>query len=127
MSFPESALDLLNAPGTAMLSTKTPDGLIQTTAVWYLFDDDQLKISIAGARKKLRNLQEDPAATVFLLDATNPFHFIEVRGKATLEADPEYAFRNKVGAKYGADMTTFDAPGTTRYTVTINPDRINAQ
>ena len=44
MSYPEAALDLLQAPGTAILSTKTPSGAIQSTAIWYLFEDGDLKI-----------------------------------------------------------------------------------
>jgi PPOX class probable F420-dependent enzyme len=128
MSYPDAALDLLNAPLTALLSTHTPDGLIQTTAVWYLLDDDgELKISINDNRKKVRNLKADPTATVFILDPTNPFHFVEVRGKASVELDEGYAFRNKVGAKYGTDMTNFDEPGAIRHTVTLIPDRVNAQ
>ena len=127
-TLPDSHLDLLQAPGTAIFSTITPTGAVQSTAVWYLLDDDgELRLSLSGARKKLRNLQANANATLFILDATNPFRFIEVRGTATLEADPDYSFRGKVGAHYGADVASFDAPGTLRYTVTLHPERVNAQ
>ena len=128
ISFPDSHLDLLNANGTGLLSTHTPDGRIQTTAIWYLLDDDGgLKISINDARKKVRNLQADPTATFFLLDPKNSFRFIEIRGTATVEVDEGYVFRTKISAKYGSDMSKFDQPGDVRYTATLVPERINAQ
>lgn len=128
MSYPESHLDLLAAPGVGILSTHTPNGLIQSTAIWYLLDDDgELKISVSSARKKSRNLQDDPTATFFLLDPANPYRFIEVRGTSTVTLDEGFAFRDKVSAKYGTDMATFDQPGDVRYVVTLTPDRVNAQ
>jgi PPOX class probable F420-dependent enzyme len=127
-SLPASHLDLLQAAGTAILSTVTPSGAVQSTAVWYLLDDDgELKVSLSTARKKFRNLQANSNATLFILDASNPFHFLEVRATATLTADPDYAFRNKVGAHYGADIASFDAPDAVRFVVTLHPQRVNAQ
>jgi PPOX class probable F420-dependent enzyme len=126
-SLPTSHRDLLDAPGVGILSTITPNGDVQSTAIWYLHDDGQLKISISAARKKLRNLQSNPSATFFLLDPTNPFRFVEIRGKATVEADADFSFRAKVGSHYGADLSNFDQPGDLRYVVTLHPARVNAQ
>lgn len=128
MAYPDNALDLLNAPLTALLSTHTPDGRIQTTAIWYLLDDDGgLKISVNDSRRKARNLKADPTATVFILDPTNAFHFIEVRGTATVELDEGYVLRDKVGTKYSTDMNAFDGPDAVRHVVTLVPERVNAQ
>ncbi|MCU1394377.1 MAG: pyridoxamine 5-phosphate oxidase-related FMN-binding [Ilumatobacteraceae bacterium] len=127
MSYPDSALDLLQAPGTAILSTVTPSGQIQSTALWYLLDDGVLKISLAGSRKKLRNLQEDPSLTFFVLDPANPFHFVEIRGTASITPDPDYSFRDKVGVQYSTDVSTFDQPGEARFVVTVEPTTVNAQ
>lgn len=127
MSYPDSVSDLLQAPGSGVLSTHTPDGKIQSTAVWYLYDDGELKISLSDARKKLRNLKADPTATFFLLDPTNPFHFLEVRGTATLAVDEGNAFLTKVGVQYSTDMSKFDGPDDTRYVATLVPERINSQ
>ncbi|MCU1389283.1 MAG: putative F420-dependent enzyme [Ilumatobacteraceae bacterium] len=127
MSYPDSVLDLLQAPGTAILSTRTPGGEIQSTALWYLLDEGELKISLAGSRKKLRNLRDDPTVAFFLLDPTNPFHFVEVRGTATVSADPDYSFRDRVGVQYSTDLSGFDQPGEERFIVTIQPSTVNAQ
>jgi PPOX class probable F420-dependent enzyme len=126
-TYPESHLDLLSAPGVAVLSTVTPAGAVQSTAVWYLLDDGVLKVSLSDQRKKYRNLLGNPNATLFLLDPQNPFRFIEVRATATLEADTDFSFRAKVGAHYGADVASFDPPEAKRFIVTLHPTRINAQ
>jgi PPOX class probable F420-dependent enzyme len=125
--YPDSHLDLLTQPGIAIFSTNTPGGDIQSTALWYLLDDGALKISISGARKKFRNLQQNPNANFFILDPANPFRFIEVRGTATIELDEGFAFRAKVGAHYSTDLSNFDGPDDLRYIVTLQPTRINAQ
>ncbi|MGE0878314.1 MAG: PPOX class F420-dependent oxidoreductase [Acidimicrobiia bacterium] len=126
-SLPSSHDDLLSAPGTAIFSTITPSGLIQSTAVWYLYDGGELKFSFSDARKKFRNLGANPTATAFILDPQNPFRFIEVRGTVTIEPDPDFAFRGKVAAHYGADMSGFDQPGDKRYVLTLEPSTVNAQ
>lgn len=126
-SYPDTHLDLLTAPGVGILSTITPSGLVQSTAIWFLFDEGELKISISDARKKLRNLQANPAATFFILDPANPFRFVEIRGTVTLAPDADFSFRAKVGAHYATDLSGFDQPGDQRYVVTLHPTTINAQ
>jgi hypothetical protein len=55
------------------------------------------------------------------------YRYLEVRGDATLEPDPDYAFADRVGAKYGgADLRANDGPGESRVVVTIEPTRVNA-
>jgi PPOX class probable F420-dependent enzyme len=126
-TYPESHLDLLGAPGVGLLSTVTPGGDIQTTALWYLFEGGELKFSLSDQRRKFRNLEQNPTATFFLIDPANSFRFIEVRGKVTIEPDADFSFRAKVGAQYGADVASFDTPDTKRYVVTLQPSKVNAQ
>jgi PPOX class probable F420-dependent enzyme len=126
MSFPDTHLDLLDAPGTAVFSTIAPSGLIQSTAVWYLRRGDALAFSFSDARKKLRNLQADARATALVIDPTNAFRTVEVRGKVTVALDEGRAFMAEVGAHYGADLSAFDQPGDTRYVVTLQPERVVA-
>lgn len=125
-TYPESHQDLLDAAGVCVVSTLTPKGAIQSTAVWYFFEDDTLKFSFSDARAKLRNLQKNPTVNAYFLDPANPFRFLEVRGTVSLAADPDKAFAKKVGDKYGADIRNFDQPGDQRYVVTINPAKVNA-
>ena len=122
---PESHVPLVSQPLGCIISTIAPDGLIQSTAMWFLYEDDKIKFSLIGHRKKFRNLQANPACTFFLMDPKSMGHVIEVRGTAHIEADPDKSFVGKVRKQYGADGPPADGPGDDRHIVTIEPTRIN--
>lgn len=123
---PASHRDLLDAP-VATLATLGPDGRPQLSAVWFLAEDDAIRVSLNSSRQKTKNLRANPVVTLFVLDVENPMRYLEVRGDATLAEDPEYAFADRVGAKYGGvDLRQMDGPGESRVVVTIHPTRVNA-
>jgi PPOX class probable F420-dependent enzyme len=122
---PESHRDLLDLP-VATLATVGPDGRPQLSEVWFLAEDGQLRLSLNTTRQKVRNLQRRTGCTVFLLDLANPYRYLEVRGDAELVPDDDYAFADRLGAKYGADLRGNDKPGERRVAVTIKPSRVNA-
>jgi PPOX class probable F420-dependent enzyme len=124
-TIPESHADLTDLP-VATLATIGPDGRPQVSAVWFLFEDDQLKVSLNTSRQKTKNLQQNPAVTLFLLDPGG-MRYLEVRGDAEIEPDDDYEFADRVGAKYGgADLRQMDGPGETRVVVNVQPVRVNA-
>ena len=124
--FPESHKDLLKAD-VATLATIGNDGYPQVTALWFLFDDDEtIKLSLNTTRQKVKNLQAHPECTLFILDSTNPYRTLEVRARAQIAPDVNYAFAKKLGAKYGgADISTNDKPGETRVVVSLQPIKVN--
>jgi len=122
---PETHLDLLDA-ATAVLATIGPDGRPQLTAVWFLRDGDDVRLSLNSDRQKVKNLVANPAVTLFVLDPDTPSRYLEIRGDAVIEDDPDYAFAERVGTKYGADLRSFDADGARRVVVTLRPERVNA-
>ena len=124
-TFPESHADLLDAPfGT--LATIDPQGLPQLTEVWFLHDAGELKLWLNTRRAKTRNLRERPECSLLVLDVENPRRYLEVRGRARIEPDPDYAYASKLGAKYGMDLSGIDGPGESRVVVTIEPDKVYA-
>ena len=124
-TFPESHRDLLSTD-VAALATIGSDGFPQVTALWFLFDEDTLKISLNTARQKTKNLQREPACTLFILDRANPMRYLEVRARAEVRPDTDYAFADKVGKKYGADLRQMDRPGESRAVVALHPVKVNA-
>ena len=122
--FPDSHRDLLDRQ-VASLATIDDDGFPQVTEVWYLVDRDEIKLSLNTARHKTRNLIERPQCSLLLLDLENPYRYLEVRGRARVEPDDDYAFADKVGAKYGADLRVHDGPGESRVVVTVEPEKIH--
>lgn len=122
---PASHADLLDAR-FATLATVGPDGRPQVSEVWFLHDDGELRVSLNRTRQKTKNLAARPAVNLFILDLANPFRYLEVRGDAELAPDDDYAFADRVGAKYDADLRAHDGVGDGRVVVTVRPDRINA-
>ena len=121
---PESHADLLDAK-FATLATVGADGRPQMTEVWFLHDDGDLKISLNGSRQKTKNLRQNPAVSLLVLDLANPFRYLEVRGDATVAPDDDYAFADRVGAKYGTDLRVHDGTGDHRVVVTIEPTHVH--
>jgi PPOX class probable F420-dependent enzyme len=118
--FPDSHRDLLDSE-VATLATIDPRGFPQLTEVWFLFDGE-VRISLNTARLKTRNLQARPECSMLILDLADPYRYLEIRGRARIEPDDDYAFAGKVGAKYGGtDLRTRDRPGESRVVVTIEP------
>jgi PPOX class probable F420-dependent enzyme len=122
---PDSHRDLLDSD-TAVLATVGPDGRPQLSAVWFLADEDSIRVSLNTSRQKVKNLQANPAVNLFVLDREAPTRYLEVRGDAELADDTDYAFAGQVGAKYGADLRAFDGNNPHRVVVTIRPTRVNA-
>jgi len=119
--FPASHRDLLDAE-TATLATIGSDGYPQVSEVWFLNDDGELKTSLNDSRLKTKNLKVRPQCNLLILDVSNPYRYLAVKGNARIEPDPDYDFADKLGAKYGgADLREHDQPGQSRVVVTIEP------
>jgi PPOX class probable F420-dependent enzyme len=123
--FPDSHRDLLEAE-FATLATLGEDGGPQLTEVWFLFEDGEVKISLNDSRLKTKNLVARPRCSLFILDLANPFRYLDLRGTARIEPDDDYAFADRVGAKYGADLRDHDGPDDKRVVVTIEPTNVFA-
>jgi PPOX class probable F420-dependent enzyme len=126
IEIPDSHRDLLQNTQVVMLATNGADGFPQVTANWFLAEDDgTVRLSLTAVRQKVRNLERDPRATLFFLDPANPYRTLEMRARAEIVPDLDYAFATRIGAKYDADVRSFDAPGTSRVTVTFTPVKVN--
>jgi PPOX class probable F420-dependent enzyme len=125
-TFPDSHRDLLDAQ-FATLATLGKDGGPQLTEIWFLFEDGEVKISLNDSRLKTKNLVARPQCSLFILDLANPFRYLDVRGTARIEPDDDYAFADRVGAKYGgADLRDHDGPDEKRVVVTLEPTNVFA-
>ena len=122
---PDSHRDLLESD-VAVMATVGPDGRPQLSAVWFLSEDGVVRVSLNTARQKVKNLRSNRAVNLFILDRSAPTRYLEVRGDAELKEDTDYAFAERVGAKYQVDLRSFDGDRPGRVVVTIRPTRINA-
>jgi PPOX class probable F420-dependent enzyme len=125
VEIPESHLDLLDAK-FATLATLSADGAPQLTEVWFLYEDGEVRLSLNSSRVKTKNLTARPQCSLFVLDLANPFRYMDVRGRARIDPDDDYAFADRVGAKYNSDLRQHDGPGEARVVVTIERTNVFA-
>ena len=66
MSFelPQSAVDLINSGAHAHLTTINRDGSPQTSLVWVVYEDGELRMASLTIRRKLRNINRDPRLSI---------------------------------------------------------------
>jgi len=121
---PASHRDLLDAQ-VGTFGTIGDDGLPQLSEVWFLYEDGDLRISLNTSRAKTKNLDARPECSLLILDLENPYRYLEVRGRARVEPDDDYAFADRVGVKYGSDLRDHDRPGESRVVVTIEATKIH--
>jgi PPOX class probable F420-dependent enzyme len=125
--FSVDARALLARPLTGVLTALDPKGYPQSTAVWFLFEDDVVKVSMTTGRKKYRNLVAHPKATFFVLNPDNVWSFVEIRGDVTWEADDDRITMRRIGEEYSTDVSGFDPAGAVRVTAIITPVTVNAR
>lgn len=123
-SIPATHRDLIEARGVGVLSTLGGDGYPQSTAVWYMLDGDVVRTSLHRTRQKYLNMVQHPQATLFLLDAANPYRTLEIRGDVTFDDDDDKSFLVRMLAHYGQTLETFPAPADNRVAVTLTPRRV---
>jgi PPOX class probable F420-dependent enzyme len=122
-TIPSSHRDLLDAP-VLVLATLERGGSPQLSSVWFLAEDDLIRISLNTTRHKLANLQRNPTCSVLIADQANPYRYLEIRGRADIRPDDDYAFADRLGGKYRADLRDMDGSGESRVVVTVVPSRI---
>jgi len=114
---------LLDGRHFAVLATLNPDGGPQTSAMWVGRDGDDVLFSTVAGRRKHRNLERDPRASVTVLDSEDPYNYVELRGRATIEQDPGRRFDIGLSWKYDGHDPDPDPPGAVRLIVRIAVDK----
>ncbi|MEV4352939.1 PPOX class F420-dependent oxidoreductase [Nonomuraea sp. NPDC004186] len=119
----EDARKLLDAPNYATVTSLNPDGGPQSTVVWVRTDGDDVLFSTVRGRRKPRNFERDPRASLLVIDPDNPYRYVEVRGRVTITSDPEGTLIQELSHKYRG-LPWEDKPGVERVIVRISPDRV---
>lgn len=98
---------LLEQPIYAALGTVRPDNTPQVNPMWFGFDGEFLLFTHIPSRAKYRNLQQNPAMSLMLVDPENPFSYLELRGKLVeVVPDPTGAYYVQLQNRYGNPSTT---------------------
>jgi PPOX class probable F420-dependent enzyme len=124
----EPARRLLEENVTGVLTTiRHSDGLPSTNPVGYIWDGAQVRISTLKSRVKYRNLCANTAVAFCVISPKDNTKYVEVRGRATLEEDPDRVFLREQ-FRHGTGMDPpedLDPPGSERVIITIDPEQVS--
>jgi PPOX class probable F420-dependent enzyme len=119
---------LLQEPQLAHLTTLMPDGSPQTTPVWVDVEPDggHVLINTAEGRLKTGNLDRDPRVAVSVVDKSNDWRYVTLRGSVAEErhegADEHI---DRMAKKYlGQDKYPFRNPEEQRVILRIKPNHV---
>lgn len=116
---------LLSNPNYAVVSTLNRDGSIHQTVVWASDEGDDIAVNSAVGRLWPTNLQRDPHVAVLIQETGDPYHFVEIRGRATATLEGADEHIDALAKKYlGVDEYPARQPGEQRIKFVIRPDHV---
>jgi PPOX class probable F420-dependent enzyme len=117
--------ELLEKPNYAVISTLNKDGSIHNTMVWISAENGHVAVNSAIGRLWPTNLQRDPKVTVLVEETGNPYHFVEIRGKATATEEGADDHINALAKKYiDQDEYPYRQAGEQRIKFVIEPQHV---
>ena len=127
-AIPEKYADLLDKPAFGSLGTLMLDGSPQVTPVWVDFDSKHVRINSAKGRVKDKNIRRDPRVSISLQDPTNPYRYLEIRGKVVeITESGADDHINKLSQKYlGKPVYPFRQPNEVRVLYKIEPQKVSS-
>ena len=119
------AQQLLEQPNHAVVSTINEDGSIHSTVVWANVENGVVAVNSAVGRKWPSNLERDPRINVTVYDQSNPYEYVEIRGKAHGTLEDADGHIDRLAKTYiGADEYPFRQPGEQRIKYVVDADRV---
>ena len=106
-----------------MVATLNRDGVAQLTVVFVSRVDDTIVFSTTSERAKTKNLLRDPRISILVLDPGDAGRYVEIRGTARLERDPDKALLDTMYEKYFGIQAPAE-PGVDRLIVMVHPTKV---
>ncbi|MGE3329022.1 MAG: TIGR03618 family F420-dependent PPOX class oxidoreductase [Acidimicrobiia bacterium] len=122
-TIPADYVDLLSSTALVHVATIGPDGAPQNNPVWFGWDGTHVMFSQTAGRQKHRNLKANPKVALSIVDPTNPYRYLEIRGiVAAIVDDENNAFIDSMAQKYlGEAEYPWRQPGDHRVVVKVLP------
>ena len=123
---PEAYRDLLESTALAHVATLGPQGEPQSTPVWFGWDGTYVRISQTKRQQKYRNLHHDPRIALSIVDPTNLYRYLEIRGIVVrFEDDSTRVFVDSMAKKYlGVDHYPWHREGDEHMVIVIQPQHV---
>jgi PPOX class probable F420-dependent enzyme len=128
---PESHRDLLTGHACGVMTTLMADGQPRSSLVWVDYDGECACVNTTRERRKGRDLERDPRASLLVVDPNDTTRFLLVRGRVELVEDGAREQLDRVTRRYtrhprfyGYVFPTEQASRETRITCRIHPDHV---
>lgn len=131
-----SALDgrqvaLYTGQNIGVLATVGADGVPDLSPVWVDWDGEGVVVNTARGRKKERDLQRDPRASICVFDRLDPYRWLSVSGPVEVVADGARAWEHidELHRRYrGSDSGDYPRNlGEERILLRIVPERVTGR
>jgi PPOX class probable F420-dependent enzyme len=124
-----SVAKLFEGKNFASLATLMKGGSPHVTPTWVDIDksNNTILINTAKGRIKHKNISRDPRVGVSVMDFSNPYHMVSIRGKVIEQINGKEAddHIDKMAKKYmGMDKYPGRAPGEERLLLRIKPEHV---
>jgi PPOX class probable F420-dependent enzyme len=118
----EDDVALLSEPQLAHVAVIDADGAPHVTPVWVDTDGENILFNTAKGRAKYNSLVRNPVVAVSVVDKTNDYRTLWVKGAAELVEDGADEHIDRMAQKYlGQEKYPFRKPGEERVIVRISP------
>lgn len=117
---PPEYADLLETTALAHAATVGSEGEPQTQPVWFRWNGTHLLLSHTKTRQKYRNLRRDPRIAFSIVDPTDPYRYIEIRGTVEIEEDPAGELIDELSRRY-QNKPWKHRPGEERVILKVTP------
>jgi PPOX class probable F420-dependent enzyme len=114
-------------PFVAVVTTLREDGSPHSTVVWVDVQDGKIGFNTARGRAKPRFLEQDPRASLLVVDPNDPYRWVAVNGGTELTEGSADAQIDKLAKKYlGKDEYPWRSPEEQRVSVWITPEKVDS-
>lgn len=126
--FDDLAKELFGGRNFAALTTMLADGQPSTQIMWVDADDSHVLINTETGRQKFRNIKRDPRVALAVFDASNPYRYVEIRGRVvgTVTGTEAREHIDRLSEKYTGGPYA-NPIGTERVILQIEPERVRSQ
>ncbi len=102
---------LIDRPNFAHLATLMPDGSPQSVPVWIGREGERLVVCTGENSLKAKNTLRDPRIALSLVDFTNPYEEVQIRGRVVeRRPDPDLKIMDPISHKYTGKPFPFRNP-----------------
>ena len=117
---------LLLGKNFASFATLMKDGSPHVSPTWIDYNQGMILINTAMGRIKEKNVRRDNRVALSIVDNSNPYHMVTIRGIAEEVTDKDAEDHiDKLAKKYfGLDSYPFRSPDEKRIILKIKPERV---